>query len=108
MRKAGRNPGLPLVLRRKLVAHPTSKGPGRSSQIDHDVENGPGHHAHKLSLRRLYLVMQPAEHALCGPAVIILDKTGIDPRRSECARIPALQKEPAIVVEHTRFHELYA
>ena len=72
-------------------------------QVHGDVVDPAPHRPHQLRLRmRRQLVVQPAQHALGGAGVVVLDEARLDARRTREGRLVEALEEPAAVVGEDR------
>jgi|GEM_PF-5649495 len=108
MGKSGGNPEHALVFFIELHPFPLSEGRRVFPQINGDIEDLAGHHPDQFTLGTLYLVMQPPEDALSGPAVIILDKGEIGDFSFEFIIPPGFHEKTAMIPEAFRFKQNHA
>jgi hypothetical protein len=76
-----------------------------TAQIHCHVEHRAAHHPHQLALRRVELVMQPAQHALRRARMVVLHEIQVQPQCGEGLAVPAFHEEAARVAEHPGFDQ---
>ena len=74
VRKPRRHPQLMMIVRRQQGTNTFAEGWRPVTHVHRDIVNLASHHAYQLALWSLQLVMQPAQNALRGLAVIVLHK----------------------------------
>ncbi len=77
MRKAGWNPQHAVIFAREGHAHRLAEGGRAAAHIDGDIEDLALRHAHQLALRTLQLIVQAAQNALGGAAVVVLHEVQV-------------------------------
>ena len=79
------------------------------AQIDGDIEHRSRNHAHQFALGVCDLVMQAAQHALRGAAVVVLNELHVI-QPGGCAEFPqveALEEEAARIAKHLWLDDAY-
>src|SRR5471032_27333 len=107
MRKARRNPQLPMVLFRQIHTHPLTEVRRAFTDIDGDIKYLALNHTHELPLRVLDLIMQSAQYATCRPRMVVLDE--LNARFNllgKLAAVEALVEVAACIAEHLRLDNL--
>ena len=87
------------------LSMPFSVGAASLSQIDSHVENLSVKDADELALRVADLVVQAAEHAFGGHALIVLDENHVEPGFLHISLIVGLHKIAAVVPVYCRFYD---
>ncbi len=109
MREACGDPKLAPVLLREFGGNPLAEGRRRSPDVHGHVENGTSNDPDQLPLRmRRQLEVQPAEHTLGGPGVIVLHEANIaSGRLRERGLVEALVEPTSAIGEYARMKEDY-
>src|SRR5581483_1935474 len=105
MCKSRRDPQHALVFTGESDGRMSAERRALAAQVHSNVENFPQHHADQLSLRALYLVMQPAKHVSSGIGVIVLHKLVCNADLFHDAAVITLEKKPAIIAKHPRLED---
>ena len=108
MRKARGNPQHALVLSRQSHPLPAAKGRRTPAHVHGNVQNFPLHHAHKFSLRMLYLIMQAPQNVARRAGMIILHKALGNSRIRHELLVVALEEKSTLVPEYPRFKGEYS
>jgi len=103
--ETGRDPQHPLVVRGEVRADPAAERRRAFAKIDGHVEDLAGRRAHELSLRLPDLVVQAAQRALHGAAVVVLHELEVDARSREPRAMPRLHEEAAVVGDDSRLDQ---
>lgn len=106
MAEAGGNPQHVVLLCGERDADPFAEPRARAAQVNGDVVDFAGDDAHKLSLRLLDLIVQPAQNALGRSRVIVLHEVDIEAGRVlENSTVVALEEEATRIAEDFRFQQ---
>ena len=104
--KARRNPGHALVLGRQHETGRLAEGGRATADVHGHVEDGAFHHADKLALRLLDLIVQTAQHALGGMGLVVLHEFHVRTRHLvEDLLVVAFVEIATAVAEHLRFDQ---
>src|SRR4029077_8402044 len=79
---------------------PLPVGGGAAAQVDGDVEDLAASAADQLRLTRLGLEVDPAQGALRGARVVVLDELDLDPELGPGVAAEGLEHEAALVAVH--------
>ena len=102
------NPEHAVVFRRQFGAEPLAQGRRVAAQVHGDVKHRARSDPHQFALGVAGLVVQPAQDAPGGAAVIVLDEIQVKARLPEGSCIPAFQKEAPLVAKDPRLQQKYA
>lgn len=108
VREALGNIELLLIFRTELYAEILPVAGAFLPEIDGDVIDPSVDDPDELALRVLLLIMQPAQHALYGHALIVLHEDHIEPRFTEILLIVGLHEIAAFVSVHRRRNDVQA
>ena len=104
MREAFRHPEHAFVIGGQFQRNVLSEGRRVFAYVHSHIQHRTLHHAHKLGLRVLNLVVQAAQHVFDRTRVIVLHEIHIAPGDlSKLAAIEAFEKKSALIAEHARF-----
>ena len=79
---------------------------GVGPDVDGDIPNPASDDSHELSLRRIVLVMKPAQDPGSGAGVIVLDEGGGKPRLFELLGVEPLDEKTSPVAEDLGLDDL--
>lgn len=106
VRKARRNPQLPVVVLAEFDPVPLPEGRRRPAQVHRHVEDAALDDPYELSLRLLDLVVQAAQHAFAGAGMVVLHEVHVEPGGlAEGLGVEALHEEAAGIPEDFRLDD---
>lgn len=102
MRKARRNPQLPMIFLAQFDAHPFSKVGRPPPHVNSYIEHTPRGHPDKFALRMLGLIMESTNYAVYRASLIVLDEAdGLSKGGVDTALVPALQEKTSLISKDT-------
>ncbi len=106
MCKTFRNIELLFILLRKLDAVPFTVGFTVLAHVDRHVENTAFNDAHKLTLRKFFLKMQAAQHALRAHRLVVLNEIHVKPGFSHIALVVSFHEVAAAVAVNCGLYDV--